>query len=174
MLKLFIPSMQAQQTPCVVTNTSSYGGLLNPSYQGFGSGVAYVASKHSVTIVTEALEHQLRTTEGNQITVHGLFPAMVETGFKDNALDNLGEGADEEALAQTDVSSQWCSHARPIHCSLTGLRPLTPAALCAPGTWGSRRPSWSICLRRGSSRASSTSAPVRISPPAPPARRCRC
>ena len=48
-LKLFIPSMQAQQTPCVVTNTSSYGGLLNPSYQGFGSGVAYVASKHSVT-----------------------------------------------------------------------------------------------------------------------------
>ena len=74
MLKLFIPSMQAQQTPCVVTNTSSYGGLLNPSYQGFGSGVAYVASKHSVTIVTEALEHQLRTTEGNQITVHGLFP----------------------------------------------------------------------------------------------------
>eukprot|EP01045_Picozoa_sp_COSAG04_P030614 COSAG04_NODE_5381_length_1636_cov_1.566688_2_plen_111_part_00 len=74
MLKLFIPSMQAQQTPCVVTNTSSYGGLLNPSYQGFGSGVAYVASKHSVTIVTEALEHQLRTTEGNQVTVHGLFP----------------------------------------------------------------------------------------------------
>ena len=122
-LKLFIPSMQAQQTPYVVTNTSSYGGLLNPSYQGFGSGVAYVASKHSVTIVTEALEHQLRTTEGNQITVHGLFPAMVETGFKDNALDNLGEGADEEALAQTDVSSQWCSHARPIHCSLSGLRP---------------------------------------------------
>ena len=78
-----------------------------PTDQGFGSGVAYVASKHSVTIVTEALEHQLRTTEGNQISVHGLFPAMVETGFKDNAMDNLGEGADEEALAQTDVSSQW-------------------------------------------------------------------
>ena len=147
MLKLFIPSMQAQQTPCVVTNTSSYGGLLNPSYQGFGSGVAYVASKHSVTIVTEALEHQLRTTEGNQISVHGLFPAMVETGFKDNALDNLGEGADEEALAQTDVSSQW-------H---LGLSPAELVDLLAEGI------EQGIFYIR---------ACAHLSPPAPPARRC--
>eukprot|EP01045_Picozoa_sp_COSAG04_P030615 COSAG04_NODE_5381_length_1636_cov_1.566688_3_plen_101_part_01 len=57
---------------------------------------------------------------------------MVETGFKDNALDNLGEGADEEALAQTDVSSQWCSRMLARYTAVSpGCVPHTGSAVCS-------------------------------------------
>jgi NADP-dependent 3-hydroxy acid dehydrogenase YdfG len=45
----FIPGMLAQDTSCVVCNTSSYAGLLNTGAQGFAGGVSYTASKHALT-----------------------------------------------------------------------------------------------------------------------------
>jgi NAD(P)-dependent dehydrogenase (short-subunit alcohol dehydrogenase family) len=116
-LKCFVPEMQKQSTECVIVNTSSYAGLLNVSSQGFGGGVSYTASKHAVTVLTEALEHELRLKPGNRIAVHGLFPAVVTTSFLANAEEAaLTASHDEEErqkkkaeLASKPIKAQWTS-----------------------------------------------------------------
>jgi len=94
-LKSFVPAMQAQRTDCAVVTTSSYAGLLNASPGGFGSDVCYTASKHAVTIITEALAHELRLQPRNQVSVHCLFPAGVKTNFLRNSEAAMFQGVDE-------------------------------------------------------------------------------
>ena len=90
MLKYFVPSMLAQDTPSVICNTSSYAGLLTTGAQGFAGGVSYVASKHALPTLTESLCHEMRVMEPpSKISVHGLFPALVDTNFSERRLTSL-------------------------------------------------------------------------------------
>jgi NAD(P)-dependent dehydrogenase (short-subunit alcohol dehydrogenase family) len=84
-LQQFVPQMQAQDADSIVVNTSSYAGLINASRIGFGSGLPYAASKHAVTLISENLAQELRSSAGCRVTAHLLCPAAVATGIVDNA-----------------------------------------------------------------------------------------
>jgi NAD(P)-dependent dehydrogenase (short-subunit alcohol dehydrogenase family) len=72
----FTPRMLAQGTPCAIVNTGSKQGITCPPGDS-----AYNVSKAGVKVLTEALAHSLRNTEGNQITAHLLVPGSTFTAM---------------------------------------------------------------------------------------------
>ena len=58
----FVPSMIAQDCPCVVVNTGSKQGITMPP-----GDTAYNVSKAGVKVLTEALAHSLRSTAGCKV-----------------------------------------------------------------------------------------------------------
>lgn len=72
----FTPRMLAQRTPCAIVNTGSKQGITCPP-----GDTAYNVSKAGVKVLTEALAHSLRNTEGNQITAHLLVPGSTFTAM---------------------------------------------------------------------------------------------
>ncbi len=77
-VRVFVPIMLRQDTPCHVVNTASVAGLLSPP----GMGV-YCVSKHAVVTLTECLYHDL-AARGAQIGASLLCPAFVPTGIADS------------------------------------------------------------------------------------------
>jgi len=75
-VQTFTPSMLAQGTPCAIVNTGSKQGITCPP-----GDTAYNVSKAGVKVLTEALAHSLRNTEGSQITAHLLVPGSTFTGM---------------------------------------------------------------------------------------------
>lgn len=75
-VQAFIPAMVAQGTPCAVVNTGSKQGITCPP-----GDTAYNVSKAGIKVVTEALAHDLRSTEGCQVSAHLLVPGFTFTGF---------------------------------------------------------------------------------------------
>lgn len=71
----FVPAMLAQESPCMVVNTGSKQGITTPP-----GNTAYNVAKAGVKVLTEGLQHQLRNTEGCQITAHLLVPGWTTTG----------------------------------------------------------------------------------------------
>lgn len=71
----FVSSMIEQKTPCVVINTGSKQGITAPP-----GNTAYNVAKAGVKVFTEALQHELRNTDGCQITAHLLVPGWTTTG----------------------------------------------------------------------------------------------
>ena len=78
-LQVFVPAMIAQGTPCVVINTGSKQGITNPP-----GNAAYNAAKAAVKSLTEGLQHELRSTEGCQVTAHLLVPGWTTTGKREH------------------------------------------------------------------------------------------
>ncbi|MEM1284316.1 MAG: SDR family NAD(P)-dependent oxidoreductase [Pseudomonadota bacterium] len=72
----FAPGMIARGRPGAIINTGSKQGITTPP-----GNPAYNVSKAGLKSFTEALAHQLRNTEGSQITVHLLIPGFVHTGM---------------------------------------------------------------------------------------------
>jgi NAD(P)-dependent dehydrogenase (short-subunit alcohol dehydrogenase family) len=72
----FAPSMISQGTPAVIINTGSKQGITSPP-----GDTAYNVSKAGIKTLTEGLAHQLRNTEGCQVTAHLLIPGFVWTGL---------------------------------------------------------------------------------------------
>jgi NAD(P)-dependent dehydrogenase (short-subunit alcohol dehydrogenase family) len=72
----FTPRMLAQGTPCAIVSTGSKQGITCPP-----GDTAYNVSKAGVKVLTEALAHSLRNTEGNQITAHLLVPGSTFTAM---------------------------------------------------------------------------------------------
>lgn len=72
----FTPRMLAQRTPCAIVNTGSKQGITCPP-----GDTAYNVSKAGVKVLTEALAHSLRNTEGNRITAHLLVPGSTFTAM---------------------------------------------------------------------------------------------
>ena len=72
----FTPSMLEQGTPCAIINTGSKQGITCPP-----GDTAYNVSKAGVKVLTEALAHSLRNTEGARITAHLLIPGSTFTGM---------------------------------------------------------------------------------------------
>lgn len=75
-VQTFTPLMLGQGTPCAIVNTGSKQGITCPP-----GDTAYNVSKAGVKVLTEALAHSLRNTEGAHITAHLLIPGSTFTGL---------------------------------------------------------------------------------------------
>jgi len=75
-LQTFTQGMIDQGTPCAIVNTGSKQGITNPP-----GDAAYNASKAAIKSLTESLAHQLRGTEGCQVSAHLLVPGFTYTGM---------------------------------------------------------------------------------------------
>jgi NAD(P)-dependent dehydrogenase (short-subunit alcohol dehydrogenase family) len=75
-VQVFAPAMAAQGMPGAIVNTGSKQGITCPP-----GDTAYNVSKAGIKVVTEALAHDLRNTEGCEVTAHLLVPGFTFTGF---------------------------------------------------------------------------------------------
>jgi len=73
-VQAFTPGMIARGRPGLVINTGSKQGITTPP-----GNPAYNVSKAGVKALTEALQHELRNTEGCRISAHLLIPGFVFT-----------------------------------------------------------------------------------------------
>ena len=74
--RTFGPHMLSHGEPGLIINTGSKQGITTPP-----GNPAYNVSKAGVKVFTEALEHELRNTEGSKISAHLLIPGFVFTGL---------------------------------------------------------------------------------------------
>ncbi|MEM8878096.1 MAG: SDR family oxidoreductase [Pseudomonadota bacterium] len=74
--QVFAPGMIARGRPGAIINTGSKQGITTPP-----GNPAYNVSKAALKAFTEALAHELRNTDGCQITAHLLIPGFVHTGM---------------------------------------------------------------------------------------------
>ncbi|CAN7648967.1 SDR family NAD(P)-dependent oxidoreductase [Rhizobium sp. LjRoot254] len=74
--RVFGPKMLAHGEPGLIINTGSKQGITTPP-----GDPAYNIAKAGVKVFTEALEHELRNTEGGRISAHLLIPGFVFTGL---------------------------------------------------------------------------------------------
>jgi NAD(P)-dependent dehydrogenase (short-subunit alcohol dehydrogenase family) len=75
-LQTFTGPMIEQGTPGLIINTGSKQGITSPP-----GNPAYNVSKAGIKAATEALQHELRNTEGCQISAHLLVPGFTYTGM---------------------------------------------------------------------------------------------
>ncbi|HVY15198.1 MAG TPA: SDR family NAD(P)-dependent oxidoreductase [Rhodopila sp.] len=75
-VQVFTPHMLEQGTPAAIVNTGSKQGITCPP-----GDTAYNVSKAGVKVLTEALAHSLRNTDGSRITAHLLVPGSTFTGM---------------------------------------------------------------------------------------------
>ena len=85
-VQAFAPDMIKQGTAAAIVNTGSKQGITCPP-----GDTAYNVSKAGVKVVTEALAHELRNTEGCRVSAHLLIPGFVFTGY-DKGLKNREAG----------------------------------------------------------------------------------
>jgi len=78
-VRAFVPRMIEQGTPSAIVNTGSKQGITNPP-----GNVIYNVTKSAVKTYTEQLQHQLRNTEGCQVTAHLLVPGWTTTGKREH------------------------------------------------------------------------------------------
>jgi NAD(P)-dependent dehydrogenase (short-subunit alcohol dehydrogenase family) len=88
--RAFGPNMLAHGEPGLIINTGSKQGITTPP-----GNPAYNVSKAGVKVFTEALQHELRNTEGGRISAHLLIPGFVFTGL------TKGDRAEKPAAAWT-------------------------------------------------------------------------
>jgi NAD(P)-dependent dehydrogenase (short-subunit alcohol dehydrogenase family) len=74
--QVFAPEMIARGRPGLIINTGSKQGITTPP-----GDPAYNVSKAGVKAFTEALQHELRNIQGNQVSAHLLIPGFVFTGL---------------------------------------------------------------------------------------------
>ncbi|MGO7368998.1 SDR family NAD(P)-dependent oxidoreductase [Rhizobium leguminosarum] len=88
--RTFGPKMLSHGEPGLIINTGSKQGITTPP-----GNPAYNISKAGVKAFTEALQHELRNTEGGKISAHLLIPGFVFTGL------TKGDRAEKPAAAWT-------------------------------------------------------------------------
>ena len=86
--RAFGPRMAARGRPGAIINTGSKQGITTPP-----GDPAYNVSKAGVKAFTEALAHELRNTDGCQITAHLLIPGFVFTDLTRRGRTEKPEGA---------------------------------------------------------------------------------
>ncbi|MEO0543089.1 MAG: SDR family NAD(P)-dependent oxidoreductase [Pseudomonadota bacterium] len=72
--QVFVPRMIARGRPGAIINTGSKQGITTPP-----GNPAYNVSKAGLKAFTEAVAHELRNSEGAQLTAHLLVPGFVHT-----------------------------------------------------------------------------------------------
>lgn len=87
-VQAFVPWMMRQGRPGLVINTGSKQGITTPP-----GDPAYNISKAGVKVMTEALAHEFRNTEGCQLTAHLLVPGFVFTELTAKGRTEKPEGA---------------------------------------------------------------------------------
>jgi NAD(P)-dependent dehydrogenase (short-subunit alcohol dehydrogenase family) len=88
--RAFGPNMLSHGEPGLIINTGSKQGITTPP-----GNPAYTVSKAGLKVFTEALEHELRNTEGSKISAHLLIPGFVFTGL------TKGDRSEKPAAAWT-------------------------------------------------------------------------
>lgn len=83
-----VPGMLTRGRPGLVINTGSKQGITTPP-----GNPAYNVAKAGVKAFTEALEHQLRNTEGGKVGAHLLIPGFVFTGMTARGRSDKPEAA---------------------------------------------------------------------------------
>ncbi len=78
-VRAFLPRMSGQDAPSAIVNTGSKQGITNPP-----GNVIYNVTKSAVKTYTEQLQHELRNTEGCQVTAHLLVPGFTTTGKREH------------------------------------------------------------------------------------------
>jgi NAD(P)-dependent dehydrogenase (short-subunit alcohol dehydrogenase family) len=86
--RIFAPRMIARGRPGMIINTGSKQGITTPP-----GDPAYNVAKAGLKAYTEALAHELRNTEGAEISVHLLIPGFVYTGLTRGARTEKPAGA---------------------------------------------------------------------------------
>ena len=86
--QIFAPAMVERGRPVLIINTGSKQGITLPP-----GNPAYNVSKAAVKAYTEALAHQLRNTEGAQVSAHLLIPGFVFTGMTAGGRTEKPDGA---------------------------------------------------------------------------------
>lgn len=76
-VRAFVPHMIESGAPGMVIHSGSKQGITNPP----GNSI-YNITKSALKIYTEALEHELRNTQGCRVSAHLLVPGMTTTGKK--------------------------------------------------------------------------------------------
>ena len=84
----FAPHMIERGRPGLIINTGSKQGITTPP-----GNPAYNVSKAGVKAMTEALQHELRNTEGCRISAHLLIPGHVFTGLTSRGRSEKPDGA---------------------------------------------------------------------------------
>ncbi len=78
-VRAFLPRMIAQGARSAIVNTGSKQGITNPP-----GNTIYNVTKSAVKTYTEQLQHELRNTEGCQISAHLLVPGFTTTGKREH------------------------------------------------------------------------------------------
>jgi len=86
--RIFGPAMIAHGEPALIINTGSKQGITTPP-----GDPAYNVSKSGVKTFTEALQHELRNTEGCRVSAHLLIPGFVFTPLAAGGRTEKPEGA---------------------------------------------------------------------------------
>ncbi|SDO70931.1 SDR family NAD(P)-dependent oxidoreductase [Phyllobacterium sp. OV277] len=86
--QVFGPDMIARGKPGLIINTGSKQGITTPP-----GDPAYNVSKSGVKTFTEALQHELRNTEGCQVTAHLFIPGFVFTALTSSGRTEKPAGA---------------------------------------------------------------------------------
>lgn len=74
----FLPAMLDRNAPALMVNTGSKQGITNPP-----GNAAYNMTKAALKSYTESLQHELRNTEGAQVSAHLLIPGWTNTGHRE-------------------------------------------------------------------------------------------
>jgi NAD(P)-dependent dehydrogenase (short-subunit alcohol dehydrogenase family) len=102
----FVPRMLEHGLEGLVINTGSKQGITCPP-----GNTPYNVSKAGVKVLTEAVQHQLRNTEGNRLSAHLLIPGWTETAINRKASrDRARLGGDAAARlepAAAKPSGAW-------------------------------------------------------------------
>ena len=78
-VRAFVPHMIEQGAPGMIIHSGSKQGITNPP-----GNAAYNVTKSALKTYTEALAHELRNTDGCDISVHLLIPGMTTTGEREH------------------------------------------------------------------------------------------
>jgi len=78
-IRVFLPKMEKQGTPCMIVNTGSKQGITNPP-----GNLIYNVTKSAVKTYTEGLQHELRNKNDGRISAHLLVPGWTTTGKRDH------------------------------------------------------------------------------------------
>ncbi len=78
-VRIFLPRMLDQGTPCAIVNTGSKQGITNPP-----GNLIYNVTKSAVKTYSEGLQHELRNTEACKVTAHLLVPGWTTTGKREH------------------------------------------------------------------------------------------
>lgn len=95
-VRVFLPKMEEQSTPCMIVNTGSKQGITNPP-----GNLIYNVTKSAVKTYTEGLQHELRNKNDGQISAHLLVPGWTTTGKRDH---NEGAWLPEQVVDKMIVS----------------------------------------------------------------------
>ena len=87
-VQAFVPAMLEQGTVGLIINTGSKQGITTPP-----GNPAYNVSKAGIKALTEALQHELRNTEGCKLSAHLLVPGFTYTGMIRQFLPEKPDGA---------------------------------------------------------------------------------